>query len=261
MPQQEASDSVAEAGTVAVEVIDRVAVITVSSPEVRNALTPEMGRQLVAVCDEVDADPSVGAAVVRGAGGTFCSGADTRRWGGDRDPASDEAFERTSAIYGAFVRVGSLAVPTVAAVRGAAVGAGMNLMLATDLQVVATDARLLAGFLRIGIHPGGGFFTLAGRGAGRQSAAALGLFGEELSGQQAVATGLVWDAVPDAEVEDRALDMARRAARDPLLARRALVSLRAELGPPPVSWPAALAMERGVQMWSQRRRQVEQDGA
>lgn len=248
-----------DAGTVTAEVADGVAVITVSAPQVRNALTPEMGRQLAAVCDDVDADPSVGAAVVRGAGATFCSGADTRRWGGDRDPASDEAFDRTAAIYDAFVRVGMLAVPTVAAVRGAAVGAGMNLMLATDLQVVATDARLLAGFLRIGIHPGGGFFTLAGRAAGRQAAAALGLFGEELSGQQAAAAGLVWAAVPDIEVEDRALGLARRAARDPLLARRALASFRAELGPPAVSWPAALAMERGVQMWSQRRRQVDGD--
>ena len=255
--QQLASDK----GMVTAEVTDGVAVITISSPEVRNALTPEMGRQLVVVCDAIDGDAQVGAVVVRGAGGTFCSGADTRRWGGDSDPASDEAFDRTSAIYDAFVRVGALAVPTVAAVRGAVVGAGMNLMLATDLQVVAAEARLLAGFLRIGIHPGGGFFTLVGRSAGRQAAVALGLFGEELSGVQAAGAGLVWEAVPDAEVEDRALELARRAARDPVLARRALATLRAELGPPSVSWSAALAMERGVQMWSQRRRQVEQGGA
>ncbi len=251
---EERRGRVPDAGEVITTRKGAVAVITVSSPEVRNGLSPEMGGQLVAACDAVDADPAVGAVVVRGAGGTFCSGADTRRWDGMGDPASDEAYDVISAVYDAFVRVGTLGVPTIAAVRGAAVGAGLNLMLATDLQVVAEDARLIAGFVRIGIHPGGGFFTLAGRMGGRRAAAALGLFGEEVSGRRAVELGLAWEAVPDDHVEDRALELATRAAGDPLLARRAVASFRTELGPPSVSWPAALAMERGVQMWSQRRR-------
>ena len=250
---EERRGRVPDAGEVITTRKGAVAVITVSSPEVRNGLSPEMGGQLVAACDAVDADPAVGAVVVRGAGGTFCSGADTRRWDGMGDPASDEAYDVISAVYDAFVRVGTLGVPTIAAVRGAAVGAGLNLMLATDLQVVAEDARLIAGFVRIGIHPGGGFFTLAGRMGGRRAAAALGLFGEEVSGRRAVELGLAWEAVPDDHVEDRALELATRAAGDPLLARRAVASFRTELGPPAVSWPAALAMERGVQMWSQRR--------
>ncbi|HZD67052.1 MAG TPA: enoyl-CoA hydratase-related protein [Acidimicrobiales bacterium] len=231
-----------------------VAVVTVSAPETRNALTPEMGRQLDDVCDDLDRDQHLGAVVVRGEGGTFCSGADTRTWDVNADPASDEAFVRTSATYGAFARVGTLRVPTIAAVRGAAVGAGINLALATDLRIVATDVRLLAGFLRIGIHPGGGFFTLAGRLGGRETAAALGLFSQEISGERAVALGLAWEAHPDAEVEPRALELARAAGSDPELARRAVSSFRTELGPPGTSWPAALELERGVQMWSQRRR-------
>jgi enoyl-CoA hydratase len=233
-----------------------VAVITISSPEVRNGLTAEMADQLAAHCDAVDADASVGAAVIQGDGGTFCSGADTRAWKVNVDPASEEAYTRSTAVYGAFVRVGKLEVPTVAAVRGAAVGAGMNLFLATDVRVVATNARLLAGFLRIGIHPGGGFFTLAGRLAGREGAAALGLFGQEVSGEEAVGRGLAWEAVPDEQVEGRALEMAQMAAKDPELARHAVASFRSELGPPAVSWPAAVEMERGIQMWSQRRRQL-----
>jgi enoyl-CoA hydratase len=235
---------------------DGVAIITISSPEVRNGLTPEMAEQLVAVCDLVDADPAVGAAVVRGAAGTFCSGADTRRWAVNRDPASAEAFASTSAIYGAFVRVGHLAVPTVAAVRGAAVGAGCNLLLATDLRIVATNARILAGFLRIGIHPGGGFFTLAARAAGREAAAALGLFGAEISGSRAVEIGMAWEAVDDDLVEARAVALAQMAARDPELARLTVASFRGEVGPPQVPWLAAVEMERGVQMWSQRRKLV-----
>ncbi len=243
-------------GEVRMQVEGNVALLTISSPEVRNGLTAEMGRQLAEHCETIDANKSIGAAIVRGDQGMFCSGADTRAWGANVDPASEEAYAGTSSVYGAFMRVGQLQVPTVAAVRGAAVGAGMNLFLATDLRVVATDARLLAGFLRIGIHPGGGFFTLVGRLAGREVAAALGLFSQEISGEEAVRLGLAWIAVPDDMVEERARELAEIAARDPELARHALASFRTELGPPPVSWSAALEMERGIQMWSQRRRQL-----
>jgi enoyl-CoA hydratase len=254
--RQEIKDEGQKMGEVTSETFGQVALITISSIEVRNGLTPAMGGQLSDICKAVNEDLSIGAVVVRGDGGMFCSGADTRQWGENWDPASPEGYANTAAIYDAFVHVGELKVPTVAAVRGAAVGAGINLFLATDLRVVATNARLLAGFLRIGIHPGGGFFTLAGRAAGRETAAALGLFGQEVNGVRAVELGLAWEAVADEEVESRAKEIAEIAARDPELVRHALAIYRSELGPPPVSWPAALEMERGIQMWSQRRRQI-----
>jgi enoyl-CoA hydratase len=231
-----------------------VAVITVDNSEVRNGLTPAMGEQLVAVCDEIDARTELGAAVVRGAGGTFCSGADTRTWTADVDWTGDEGRALLAAVYRAFLRIGSLEVPTIAAVRGGAVGAGLNLMLSCDLRVVGVDARLLAGFLRIGLHPGGGFFHLLGRLGGRETTAAMGLFSQELSGRDAVARGLAWEAVADEQVEPRALELASTAARDPLLTRRALKSMRTELGPPALPWDAAVEIERGVQAWSMRRR-------
>jgi enoyl-CoA hydratase len=130
----------------------------------------------------------------------------------------------------------------------------MNLALATDLRIVATNARLIAGFLRIGIHPGGGYFTLATRLAGREAAAATAIFGEEMDGARAARLGVAWAAVPDDQVEPRALELARRAAADPELARLAVRSLRAEAGSSPLPWPLALEVERGVQMWSLRRR-------
>jgi enoyl-CoA hydratase len=231
-----------------------VALITLDNPDVRNGLTPELAAQLVSIAEEIDARAEIGAAVIRGASGTFCSGADTRRWTADMDWAGDEGYELLSAVYEGFRRIGTLAVPTVAAVRGAAVGAGLNLMLACDLRVVADDARLISGFLRIGLHPGGGFFSLVGRQVGRETVAAIGLFGEQLTGKQAVARGLAWESVPDEDVETRASEFAAAAARDPLLTRRALATMRTELGPPAVPWEAALAMERGVQTWSMRRR-------
>jgi enoyl-CoA hydratase len=127
-------------------------------------------------------------------------------------------------------------------------------MLATDLRIVADDARLISGFLRIGLHPGGGHFGLLARRAGAEAAAAAGLFGEEISGLRAAQLGLAWEAVPSEQVEERAAELARRPARDPRLARKAVASLRTELGPPQLPWAAALEVERGAQLWSLRRR-------
>src|SRR6185437_1405924 len=208
------------------EIADGVAFITLNAPATRNALNNELAGQFVAACDEADRDLQVGAAVIKGAGGTFCSGAEG----------------------------GQLEMPTIAAVRGAAVGAGINLMLATDLRIVAEDARLISGFLRIGLHPGGGHFGLLAGRAGAEAAAAAGIFGEEISGLRAVQLGLAWEAVPAEQVEDRAAELAQRAARDPELARKAIASLRTELGPPRLPWAAALEVERGAQLWSLRRR-------
>src|SRR3712207_5434933 len=187
-------------GQVHLERDGAVAVLTVDNPDVRNGLTPEMGTAISELCEQIDADASLGAAVVRGAGGTFCSGADRRRWTAGADQAEDTVYKELGAVYTAFRRIGTLAVPTVAAVRGSAVGAGLNLALSTDLRIVAGSARLMAGFLRIGLHPGGGYFTLSTRTAGREATAAMGLFSEEIDGARAEALGFAWRAVPDDEV-------------------------------------------------------------
>ncbi|HEX6351276.1 MAG TPA: enoyl-CoA hydratase-related protein [Candidatus Dormibacteraeota bacterium] len=239
-------------------VAEGVATITLNAPERRNAFTAPMVRELIEACAAADADESVGAVVVRAEGESFCAGAhrDTLAEAG-RDPARPDNFRGLGLTYNAFVRVGELLAPSIAAVRGHAVGAGVNLMLATDVRIVAETARVMTGFLRIGIHPGGGHFALLGRLAGREAAAAMSLFGEEVSGRRAAELGLAWAAVPEAEVEDRALELARRAARDPELARAAARSMRLELGPPAVSWPAALELEKAVQMWSLRRKSPE----
>jgi enoyl-CoA hydratase len=243
-------------GQVQLEKQGGIAVFTVENVEVKNGLTPEMGRQMVALCEEVDGDSGIGAAVVRGAGGTFCSGADRRRWTPGADQAEDKTYKDLGAVYSAFRRIGMLQVPTIAAVRGAAIGAGINLALATDLRIVAENARLLAGFLRIGLHPGGGYFTISSRTAGREATAAMGLFGEEIDGIRAAEIGLAWKAVPDEQVENLAMELAGRAARDPELAREAARSFRTEAGPPGIGWEAALHFERATQMWSQRRRET-----
>ena len=181
---------------------DGVAVLSLDAPERRNALTVEMADELVAACEELDADPTVGAVVVRGEGGFFCAGGDRATLDeAGRDPADPEVYAGLGAVYRSFARVGELEAPTVAAVRGGAVGAGLNLMLATDLRVVARDARIISGFLPIGLHPGGGHGALLGRTGAREAAAALALFGERIDGERAAELGLAWAAVDDEDVE------------------------------------------------------------
>jgi len=234
-----------------------VAVLTLDASGRRNALTVEMAEHLVDACEELDADRAVGAVVVRGEGGFFCAGGDraTLEAAGE-DPADPSVYAGLSAVYRSFARVGLLQAPTIAAVRGGAVGAGLNLMLATDLRVVARDAKLISGFLPIGLHPGGGHGALLGRTGVREAAAAMALFGERIDGERAAALGLAWIAVDDHDVEETALELAGRPGADPELARRTAASLRTVLGPPAIPWHAALELERASQMWSMRRKSL-----
>jgi enoyl-CoA hydratase len=235
-----------------------VALLSLNAPGRRNALTVEMAERLVAACEELDADREVGAVVVRGEGGFFCAGGDRATLeAAGRDPAEPAQFAGMGAVYRSFARVGELEAPTIAAVRGGAVGAGLNLMLATDLRIVARDARIVSGFIPIGLHPGGGHTALLGRTGAREAAAALALFGERIDGERAAELGLVWAAVDDADVEETAIELAGRAGADPELARRTTASLRTVLGPPALPWNAALELERASQMWSMRRKALQ----
>jgi len=242
---------------ITVERADGVATITLAAPARRNALTLSMARELTAACEQIDADASVGAVVVRGEGGFFCAGGDRQLLAqAGRDPATPESWDGLGEVYRSFARVGELQPPTIAAVRGGAVGAGVNLAFATDLRIVSRQARIFSGFLPIGLHPGGGHGVLLGRTGQREATAAMALFGERIDGARAAELGLAWAAVDDGEVEGLAGSLATRAAADPELARRTARSLRCELGPPALPWPAALELERGPQMWSLRRRDL-----
>ena len=241
-------------GEIGLTVEDGVALITLSAPERRNSLTVPMARELLDAFGSIDDDPDVGCAVIRGAEGYFCAGAHRELLRGvAHDPAADAAYKDISLIYDSFFRLGRLTVPTIAAVRGGAVGAGVNLLLAADLRVIADDALLISGFLRIGALPGGGHFALLSRSGGREAAAAAAIFGEEIDGARAAALGIAWKSLEDSEVENRAIALAARVAADPELARRAIRMFRLIVGPPAAAWEVALQAERSEQMWSFRR--------
>ncbi len=236
---------------VRLDVRDGVAVVTLDHPSARNALDLPMAAQLADVCDTIDLNPIIGAVVIQAEGDAFCAGADRQLLSRvAADPASDESIAALNVIYRAFARVGQLAPPVIAAVRGPAVGAGINLALAADVRLMGESGSFISGFGQIGLHPGGGHFALIGRTAGRQTAAALSIFGATVKAHRALELGIAWEVRPDDEVDTRAFELAARAAHNPALARASTRSMRLELGPPAVSWDAALEMERGVQMWS-----------
>jgi enoyl-CoA hydratase len=186
---------------VLVEIADRVATVTLNDPARRNALDLAFCDEMMAAFDEIEANPAVGAVVVTGANPAFCAGADLSHLGAS-------AEEGLLAIYEGFLRVGRCPLPTIAAVNGAAVGAGMNLALVTDLRVAGRSARFDSRFLQLGIHPGGGHTWMLRRIAGPETAFAVDLFGEILDGPAAERAGIVWKCVED----DQLLDEARRLA-------------------------------------------------
>jgi enoyl-CoA hydratase len=233
------------------------AVITLDGPDTRNALDAAAAGELVAACDRIDADPSVGVVVLTGAGGAFCSGADTAVLDRLRTAAPHEVYDGLDGLYAAFRRVGRLAVPTVAAVDGPAVGAGVNLALAADLRLVTERARFVSGFARIGLHPGGGHLHLLARAAGGSLAAAAGVFARPITAAQAVASGLAAELVAPDELPAALERATRHLAADPQLARALAASLR-DTVLDVAAWDRAVEIERARQMWSLTRPRPEE---
>ncbi|MHA6792620.1 enoyl-CoA hydratase [Pseudonocardia bannensis] len=188
------------------DVKDRVALLTVSNPERRNAMNLELSGKLVDALRAAVADESVGAVVITGEPPAFCAGGDLSELQ-DADPAT------LRTVYEGFLEVANCPLPTIAAVNGAAVGAGLNLALACDVRLAGPKAKFDARFMPLGLHPGGGYTWMVNRAVGPQGAAAMTLFGDVLDAEEAERVGLVWRRYDD--VVAGALEMAARAAAAP----------------------------------------------
>jgi enoyl-CoA hydratase len=200
---------------------DGVAVLTLDDPARRNALSLELCEQLSAAVTAAESDATVGALVVTGNPPAFCAGADLTQLG-------DSRRDGLLRIYEGFLAVARSPLPTIAAVNGAAVGAGMNLALACDLRLAGTSARFEDRFLDLGIHPGGGHTWMMRRAVGPQTTSAAVLFGEVLDGPEAERVGLVWRCVDDEALLDTAVGLAARAAAAPAeLVRRTKATIAA----------------------------------
>ena len=193
---------------VKVDVAERVAVVTLDDPKRRNALNLEMVDEIVAAFDDLESRDDVGAVVVTGTPPAFCAGADLSHLGSSQR-------EGLRNVYEGFMRVSRSVLPTIAAVNGAAVGAGMNLALSCDVRLAGASARFDTRFVQLGLHPGGGHTWMMRRITGPQTTAATVLFGEILDGREAERAGLVWRAVDDGDLLDEARRLAGRAAAGP----------------------------------------------
>jgi enoyl-CoA hydratase len=233
------------AGLVHLEVEDGVAVLTLHDPPRRNAISAAMNAELVELVGELEADAGVGAIVLSGSGPTFCAGADLEQL---RVAQSAADFRD---IYGGFLRVAGTSLPTIAAVNGAAVGAGMNVALACDLVLAGEAATFDSRFLQIGIHPGGGHMWRLGRVADLRTVRAMVLFGETLDAAQAVDVGVAWRRIADADLLDEAKRLARAASRVPRELMARTKATIASLGSV-ATGDEAVELELAPQTWSAR---------
>lgn len=170
---------------------DGVALITLDNPDLRNAMSDEMTASWVAAIDELAADESLRALVVTGAGTAFCSGGNTSWIASEPDASVDRLRSRMMAFYRAWLSVRRLEVPTIAAVNGAAIGAGLCLALACDLRYAARGAKLGAPFVKLGMHPGMAATHLLPGVVGEAHARDLLLTGRIVDADEALRLGLV----------------------------------------------------------------------
>lgn len=219
---------------------DRVAVLRLRDPDRRNALRIEMALDLRAAVGEA-LDGGARALVLTADPPVFCSGGDLDDLIAPRASLAD--------VTSGVVALAEAPVVTVAAVGGAAIGAGVNLPLACDVIVCSPSARFDPRLLDLGIHPGGGQLWRLEQRIGRQGAAALSLCGDVLDGEEAAAKGLAWRCVPDEDLEAAAMRLARRAAGRPAAVMdRARATLDASLAV--TSSAKAIALEQDAQQWS-----------
>src|SRR5688500_1020289 len=205
-----------------------------------------MVSEIIDLFDHLEADPSVGAVVVTGEPPAFCAGADLSHLSSSSEGGAESGLR---SIYEGFLRIGRSPLPTVAAVNGAAVGAGMNLALVCDVRLAGVRARFDTRLLQLGLHPGGGHTWMFRRITGPQAVAAAVLFGEVLDGAAAERAGLVWRCVADDELLGAAQEMAARAAAAPheLVARtKATIADMADIA----YHAAAVDRELVPQVWS-----------
>jgi enoyl-CoA hydratase len=222
-----------------------VAVLSLNEPQARNALSIELVAAIGGAFDVLEADESVRAVVLTGEGSAFCAGArlDVLR------SAADGDFDSVKAVYAGFLRVHRSPLPTVAAVNGAAVGAGFNLALACDIRLAGHRARFDTRFAELRIHPGGGHCWLLARAVGQQQATMACLFGEQWDARAALDVGLVAAVYPDEELLGAAIALGRRLdGQDPAFVRRLTATLRRSLAI--CEHGEALAQETVDQQWS-----------
>jgi enoyl-CoA hydratase/carnithine racemase len=210
-------------GDVRVTVEGHVAVLEIDRPP-NNHVTVDLIRDLADALDDVDGDRELRVSLLCSAGRVFCGGADLVT------PGEAGVVDSTHALYAQAARLFATRKPIVAAVQGAAVGAGLGLALVADVRIAAPEARFSANFVSLGFHPGFGTTASLPRIIGAQKAAVMFLTGRRIKADQALAWGLVDDVADLATLRADAIAWAREiAGNGPLAVQATRATLRAAL--------------------------------
>ncbi len=229
---------------VKVELDGQVASIVLARASARNAMSPAMGEQVQQAVAFV-ARSTARAVVVSGEGAVFCAGGDFQFLEERLESTPGENHSAMRRFYDDFLSVRSLKVPTIAAVHGAAIGAGLCFAMACDLRVAAEGTKLAVNFVKLGLHPGMGATWLLPRLVGPARAAELLMTGRQIEAREAWGMGLVNEVVPADELLSRAKAIAKEiAAAGPVAVAQVKQSL---MGQSAGELEAALEVEAAAQ--------------
>jgi 2-(1,2-epoxy-1,2-dihydrophenyl)acetyl-CoA isomerase len=198
---------------------DGVATLTFNRPERLNALSTSIMEGLLQGLPRLAGDPAVKVVVLTGAGRAFCAGGDVKSMaeGGEQRSAAEATARLRSRMEVSRI-LHELPKPTIAMVNGPAAGAGLAFALACDLRIAGTSARLVTAFVRVGFSGdfGGSYFLT--RLVGTARARELYFTGRPVDADEALSLGLVNRVVPDEELRDATMKLARSLAQGPAIA-------------------------------------------
>jgi 2-(1,2-epoxy-1,2-dihydrophenyl)acetyl-CoA isomerase len=204
--------------TLEFEIQNGVGYLTLNRPKAANAINLQMGRDLMEAALYCDENPAVRAILIRATGKMFCSGGDLGSFSEAHEDLPRQLKELTTYLHAAISRFARGNAPVIAAVGGAAAGAGFSLVTAADLVVASQAARFTLAYTQIGLSPDGSSTYFLPRIVGKRRALELMLTNRVLSADEALDWGLVNQVVPDEELEAISTKLAQRLAAGPTLA-------------------------------------------
>lgn len=208
---------VSDAVTVTIE--QAVAVITLNSPEQRNMISPALTGGLVAACRTVGSDATVACAVLTANGRVFSAGGNIKNMYRRADHFAGNAAEIRQSYANGVQQIAramhSLDVPVIAAVNGAAIGAGLDIAMMCDIRIAAEEASFAESFIKLGLVSAAGGAWFLTRAIGGSAAAEMTLTGDTVDARRALALGIVSRVVAADQLMPTAMEIARRIARHP----------------------------------------------
>ncbi|BAL87164.1 putative enoyl-CoA hydratase/isomerase [Actinoplanes missouriensis 431] len=225
-----------------------ILIVTMNRPQVRNALSAEMMAVMRDAWDRIDGDPAIRVAILTGAGGAFCAGADLRAMTSAHPGDSFDGADLSR--IDALLKGRRLTKPLIAAVEGPAVAGGTEILQATDIRVAAQSARFGVSEARWGLFPLGGSAVRLPRQLPYTIAVELLLTGRHITAAEALAAGLIGHVVPDGTALDTALEIAGTIAANGPLAVQAILRTVRETEGLPESEAFAIESKIGMQVFT-----------